>query len=105
MNQRMRSCCASASTRKESTDGAGRVRPCARAPPSAACAGRWRGEILSRLRPVAKEPWTVRWLERSLRDGDVLYDVGANVGAYSLIAAALGAQVVAIEPAYANYAA
>src|SRR2546423_5415633 len=66
-----------------------------------------RAEILSRLRPCAKEPWTVRWLERNLREGDVLYDVGANIGAYSLIADALGrgARVVAIEPAYANYAA
>jgi FkbM family methyltransferase len=66
-----------------------------------------RSEILSRLRPSSKEPWTVRWLERTLRDGDVFYDVGANIGAYSLIAAALerDVRVVAIEPAYANYAA
>ena len=64
-----------------------------------------RAMIMSRLRPVAKEPWTVRWLERSARDGDVLYDVGANVGAYTLIAAALGLRVVAFEPGYANYAA
>jgi FkbM family methyltransferase len=66
-----------------------------------------RAEILSRLRPCAKEPWTVQWLQESIRDGDVLYDIGANVGAYSLIAAALGrdARVVAIEPGYANYAA
>lgn len=67
-----------------------------------------RREILSRLRPCAKEPWTVDWLERTLRDGDVLYDIGANVGGYSLIAASLGregARVVAVEPSYANYAA
>src|SRR5207237_7374841 len=53
------------------------------------------------------EPWTVRWIEQNLRAGDVFYDVGANVGAYALVAAALGttAQVVAIEPASANYAA
>jgi FkbM family methyltransferase len=63
--------------------------------------------VHSRLRPVTKEPWTVRWLERNVRDGDVLYDIGANVGAYSLIAASLGRtglRVVAIEPGYANYA-
>jgi FkbM family methyltransferase len=67
-----------------------------------------RTEILSRLRPCEKEPWTVAWLERTLRGGDVLYDVGANVGAYSLIAASLGreaATVVAVEPSYASYAA
>lgn len=58
-----------------------------------------------RLRVVEKEPWTVEWLERELRDDDVLYDVGANVGAYSLIAAAVRpkATVVAIEPGPANY--
>jgi len=66
-----------------------------------------RAEILSRLRPVAKEPWTVEWIERNVKASDVLYDIGANVGAYSLIAAALGrsARVVAVEPAYASYAA
>jgi FkbM family methyltransferase len=67
-----------------------------------------RTEILSRLRPCAKEPWTVAWLERTIRAGDVLYDVGANVGAYSLIAASLGREgvrIVAVEPAYASYAA
>jgi FkbM family methyltransferase len=65
-----------------------------------------RTEILSRLRPCEKEPWTVAWLERTLRPGDVLYDVGANVGAYSLIAASLGreaARIVAVEPAFANF--
>jgi len=60
-----------------------------------------------RLRPVAKEPWTVEWIERSLRAGDAFYDIGANVGDYALIAAAIGgpeSRIVAIEPAYANYA-
>jgi FkbM family methyltransferase len=64
--------------------------------------------IRSRLRPVAKEPWTVRWLEDSLRPGDVLYDVGANIGSYSLIAGKAGVEgvrVVAFEPAYGTYAA
>lgn len=59
----------------------------------------------ARLHPVAKEPWTVEWLERSVRPDDVVWDVGANVGAYSLIAATLGARtVVAFEPGYATYA-
>lgn len=66
-----------------------------------------RAELMSRLRPVAKEPWTVEWLESTLRHGDVLWDVGANIGAYSLIAAKLGrgARVVAVEPGYSTYAA
>jgi FkbM family methyltransferase len=50
---------------------------------------------------VEKEPFTVEWIEDSIRPGDVFYDIGANVGAYSLIAAkATGnrARVYAIEP-------
>ena len=60
-----------------------------------------------RLRSCEKEPWTVEWIERSLTAGDVLYDVGANVGAYSLLAAVAipGTRVVAFEPGPANYAA
>lgn len=67
-----------------------------------------RMELLSRVRPVHKEPWTVAWIERTLRDGDVFWDIGANVGGYALIAGSIareGTRVVAVEPAYANYAA
>lgn len=61
--------------------------------------------VRKRLHPRAKEPWTVDWLESSVRDGDVVYDVGANVGAYALIAAHLAdTTVVALEPAFANFA-
>ncbi|WP_029002490.1 FkbM family methyltransferase [Azorhizobium doebereinerae] len=35
----------------------------------------------------------------ALRPGDAFLDVGANVGAYSLLAAAAGARVIAVEPA------
>jgi FkbM family methyltransferase len=64
-------------------------------------------ERRSRAISCAKEPWTVDWIRRDLRPGDVLYDVGANVGAYSLIAATRlspGGAVVAFEPGYASYA-
>jgi FkbM family methyltransferase len=56
---------------------------------------------------VAKEPYTVEWLERSLRPGDVLFDIGANVGAYALVAAVAvpAAQVFAFEPGFETYAA
>ncbi len=58
-----------------------------------------------RVRPSAKEPWTVEWLEHHVRAGHVLYDVGANVGVFSLIGALqCGATVVAFEPGFANYA-
>jgi FkbM family methyltransferase len=63
---------------------------------------------LSRLDSCKKEPETVAWIERELRAGDVLYDVGANVGAYSLIAcAATGgeAQVYAFEPSFSTFTA
>lgn len=52
----------------------------------------------------AKEPWTVAWIE-SMAPGSCLWNVGANVGSYALLAAKLGHAVVAIEPSYASYAA
>jgi FkbM family methyltransferase len=58
-----------------------------------------------RLKACAKEPFTVDWIHRSVRAGDVLYDIGANVGAYSLVAAKKpggAARVFAFEPSYAN---
>jgi FkbM family methyltransferase len=63
---------------------------------------------LSRKRKnaAAKEPFTVAWLE-SLPPGAVVYDIGANVGAYSLIGALRPQgplRVVAVEPAAGNYA-
>jgi len=59
-----------------------------------------------RLRPYHKEPWTVEWLENVLKAGDVFYDIGANVGGYSLIAAKMtGGQVkvFAFEPSFATF--
>jgi FkbM family methyltransferase len=38
-----------------------------------------------------------------LREGDVFVDVGANVGVYSIMAAARGAKVLAIEPVSTTY--
>lgn len=61
-----------------------------------------------RLRACAKEPWTVDWIRYAVGTGDVFYDVGANVGAYSLVAAkktAGASRVVAFEASYENVAA
>jgi FkbM family methyltransferase len=62
---------------------------------------------IGRADAVHKEPWTVEWIESHVRPGDVLFDVGANVGAYSLIAARFSegrARVFAFEPSFPNFA-
>lgn len=53
---------------------------------------------------LTKEPETITWLNR-MEKNDVLWDVGACVGSYSIYAAVRkGVQVVAFEPAsYNNY--
>ncbi len=61
-----------------------------------------------RLYSCRSEPWTVDWIEQWIRPGEVLYDLGANVGAYSLVAAKKpggGARVYAFEPGFSTYAA
>jgi FkbM family methyltransferase len=52
------------------------------------------------------EPDMVEWLKTTLRPGDVLWDIGANVGAYSLLAAKLcpDARVISFEPFIPNFA-
>lgn len=62
--------------------------------------------IGKRARARVKEPFTVEWLERSIVPGDVVFDIGANVGSYALIAATLArgaVRVFAFEPAPANF--
>ncbi len=61
-------------------------------------------EAAYRAGACAKEPWTVAFVE-SMHRGDVLWDVGANVGSYALLAGALGFRAVAIEPIESNFAA
>lgn len=52
------------------------------------------------------EPDTVKWIKDNFKSGDVLWDVGSNVGAYSLLAAKLvpGATVIAFEPYIPTFA-
>lgn len=47
-----------------------------------------------------KEEGTIAWLKNNVRDGDVFFDIGANIGIYSLYAAKLGKNVktYAFEP-------
>jgi FkbM family methyltransferase len=51
---------------------------------------------------LTKEPETIKWLEQ-IPNGSVLWDVGANVGVYSLYAAKRGVKVVAFEPNADNF--
>ena len=62
---------------------------------------------LPRLNSCRKEPETVAWIERFVRPGDVVFDIGANVGAYSLVVdRAAGGQctVYAFEPSFSTFA-
>ena len=62
---------------------------------------KWRAETL-----LTKEPDTIEWIE-TFDEGDVFWDIGANVGAYSLYAARAGkvSRVLAFEPSPWNFAA
>ncbi len=58
----------------------------------------WRVQTL-----FTKEPDTIAWIN-GFAEGCVLYDVGANVGMYTLYAAVMrGARVLAFEPESQNY--
>jgi FkbM family methyltransferase len=60
---------------------------------------RWRrhGELLL-------DPHTLEWLSEQMQPGDVLYDIGAGIGAYAMIAAMQrGGLAVAFEPGFATF--
>jgi len=51
------------------------------------------------------EPETRRWIDEYIRDGEHLWDIGANVGLYSLYAALrAGVTVTSFEPVAATFA-
>lgn len=64
--------------------------------PNTHCA--WRVETL-----MTKETDTIAWIN-AMEPGDTLYDVGANMGQYSLLAAKRGIHVHAFEPESQNFA-
>jgi FkbM family methyltransferase len=64
-------------------------------------------ELNVRIYSVSKEPEMLTWFEKYLKKDDVFYDVGANVGAYSLLAAALyrgEVDIISFEPSATNFA-
>ncbi|MFH0919375.1 MAG: FkbM family methyltransferase [Fibrobacterota bacterium] len=61
-----------------------------------------------RLSSCGKEPGTIAWIEKYVKAGDVFYDIGANIGAYALVAATKfkpNIQVYAFEPSFSSFAA
>ena len=58
---------------------------------------RWRAATF-----FEKEPETLDWID-GFDKQDVLWDIGANVGLYTLYAGAKGCRVLAFEPSAANY--
>jgi FkbM family methyltransferase len=61
---------------------------------------------IRRAAACKKEPETVAWIEEFIQPGDVFYDIGANVGAYSLVASKFVQDrltVYALEPSFSTY--
>jgi len=53
---------------------------------------------------LKREPDTLYWIDNYMNDNDVFYDVGANIGTYSLYAANKGGlKIFAFEPESSNY--
>ncbi len=50
------------------------------------------------------EPETIRWIDHYIKDGEVVWDIGANVGLYSSYMAKIpGIKLVSFEPHAATY--
>jgi len=61
----------------------------------------WRAETYE-----TKEPDTIEWINSFFQEGDVIYDVGANIGQYTLYAAKRlkgNCKIFAFEPESLNY--
>ena len=59
------------------------------------------------LKIFGKEPGTVDWIRENVKADDIFYDIGANIGVYSILAASRagkGGRVYAFEPHGANFA-
>jgi FkbM family methyltransferase len=59
------------------------------------------------LKIFIKEPGTVEWINQKVKTGDIFYDVGANIGVFTILAASRTGKkgkVYAFEPHAANFA-
>lgn len=59
------------------------------------------------LKIFGKEPGTVDWISEHVKANDIFYDIGANIGVFSILAASRtgkGGRVYAFEPHGANFA-
>ncbi len=62
--------------------------------------------LLDPLNFPTDEPETVAWIDEFIRGGEVMWDIGANIGLYTLYAAlGPGARVLAFEPGAQSFAA
>lgn len=64
-----------------------------------------KGDLNRYLTFFTKEEGTIRWIKDTVKDGDIFFDIGANVGLYSLYAArqANHVTVYAFEPHKYNF--
>ena len=62
--------------------------------------------LLDPLNFPTDEPETVAWIDEFIADGEVMWDIGANIGLYALYAAlGPGIRVLAFEPGAGSFAA
>lgn len=62
--------------------------------------------LLDPLTFPGDEPETVAWIDQFISDGEVMWDIGANIGLYALYAAlGPGVRVLAFEPGAGSFAA
>jgi FkbM family methyltransferase len=64
-----------------------------------------KGDLQRYLTFFSKEEGTIKWIKDTVKDNDVFFDIGANVGLYSLYAArqAKDVKVFAFEPHKYNF--
>ena len=65
-----------------------------------------KNEYQTRAHSCKKEPETVKWIETHFKQNEVFFDIGANVGAYSLVACHhldRKLKVYAFEPGFMTY--